>query len=423
MENIRSQTIGSRELQQTSVSSYFGLSPRWERLFILMWLLFLGLPAASLFASRVTWQTQFGVLLAIVLYLAMYVILVWRKRIPNAHSRVDITLIVALTLLTIATNAFYGANWMELFFFISSAIGLRFPPRTAIWAIGALIMIWLFIGWTGHAGFMNIGVTVLVIVGLGFGMLGFVRMGSTIRELHEAREQIQQLAAAEAIADERLRIARDLHDILGHSLSVITLKTELSRRLIETAPYRAIKELTDVESVAREALKTVRQTVLAYRQPTLSVELADAQEILEAAAIDCRIKRQVDSLAPLVDATFAWCVREAVTNVIRHAQATFCEMTLQAHGEWITLTVTNDGCDRATLHSGQSHGVKFNGVKFSGVKSNGVTGSGLLGLKERVSRVGGIFHAGSTEDGGFCVAASVPIDNEWIESNGQGADE
>ncbi|TME45085.1 MAG: sensor histidine kinase, partial [Chloroflexi bacterium] len=131
------------------------------------------------------------------------------------------------------------------------------------------------------------------------------------QQLSMAREQIGRLA----VGEERLRFARDLHDLLGHSLSVIALKSELAGRLIQSTPGLAAHEVEDIEKVARDALREVREVVAGYRQPTLAAELAGAREALTAAGIEFRVDQDHAALPPAVEAVLAWAVREGVTNV------------------------------------------------------------------------------------------------------------
>ena len=160
----------------------------------------------------------------------------------------------------------------------------------------------------------SIGVTVATI---SLTLFALARLGRANRELQAARRELADLA----VAEERARIARDLHDTLGHSLSVIALKSELARRVLPDDPARAAAEIGDVERVAREALASVRDTVSGYRQPTLAMELAGARAALTAAGIDGDVEPAPEGLPREVDAVLGWAVREGVTNVLRHSDA------------------------------------------------------------------------------------------------------
>jgi two-component system sensor histidine kinase DesK len=169
-------------------------------------------------------------------------------------------------------------------------------------------------------------------------------------------------------------MARDLHDLLGHTLSLITLKSELAGRLLEKDPRTATQEIHEVERVARQALREVREAVAGYRQQTLRGELDAARQILEAAGIDCSIEYDAQMLAPAVDNVLGWVVREGVTNVIRHSRAQRCSIRISSTDEYARVEVSNDGYPRENTKTNQ-------------------TGSGLSGLTERVAKQDGHLEA------------------------------
>jgi two-component system sensor histidine kinase DesK len=207
--------------------------------------------------------------------------------------------------------------------------------------------------------------------------------------LHEARQGL----ADRAVADERDRIARDLHDVLGHSLSLIAIKSELAGRLLPRDPDGARIEIADVERVARESLASVRDTVSGARQPTLANELENARAVLEAAGIASTLDHRAGALAPADDAVLAWAVREAVTNVVRHSGArhaaihTSRPMTTEA-----AIEVVDDGAD---------------GLAVAVVQ--GTDGTGLRGLRDRLEAVGGRLEAGPLAAGGYRLSATIPV--------------
>jgi two-component system sensor histidine kinase DesK len=213
---------------------------------------------------------------------------------------------------------------------------------------------------------------------------------SLIRQLRVAREEIARLA----VAEERLRFARDLHDLLGHSLSLIALKSELAGRLVGKAPDRAAAEMRDVETVARNALQEVRAAVAGYRQPTLASELRSAEEILTAAGISFRMEGVIDSPPPALEGVLSWTVREGVTNVIRHSRARCCTIRLSQDGALLGIEVCDDG----------------RGVAPNASAMPAASGSGLAGLAERVAAFGGHFSVGPSPSGGFRLSVQVPIE-------------
>jgi two-component system sensor histidine kinase DesK len=187
------------------------------------------------------------------------------------------------------------------------------------------------------------------------------------------------------VAEERLRFARDLHDLLGHSLSLIALKSELAGRLTEHDPARARAEMADVEAAARRALAEVRDAVSGYRSVSLAQALAEARPALAAAGVELRAPARVPELAPPVDAVLGWVVREATTNVLRHSGAATVTVELRVDDGGVAVSVVDDGRGgRAT------------------------PGAGLAGLAERVEGVGGRLDAGPAGDRGFRLAVTVP---------------
>lgn len=200
-------------------------------------------------------------------------------------------------------------------------------------------------------------------------MFGFFGLMRANEQLEEARAEVARLAAE----GERTRIARDLHDLLGHSLTTITVKAGLARKLAERDPARAAVEITEVETLARQTLTDVRAAVSGYREVTLANELAAAREVLRAAGITAQLPGAVDSVPPGNSELFAWVVREGVTNVVRHSRAHRCEIRLSPTG----IEIVDDG-----------------------VGGKCEDGNGLTGLAERVAAAGGRITAGPAERAG-----------------------
>jgi two-component system, NarL family, sensor histidine kinase DesK len=197
--------------------------------------------------------------------------------------------------------------------------------------------------------------------------------------LQLAQSEVARLAATE----ERLRIARDLHDLLGHSLSLIVLKSELAGRLAEPSPD-VRREIADIEAVARKALVEVREAVTGYRQRSLAEELDSARSVLSAAGVAAQVHVSGTPLSDPLDTLLGWAVREGTTNVVRHARAARCSITVTFDGKEATLEIVDDG-------KGGPHEM----------------GSGLNGLSERVAGAGGSVRAGAAGDG-FALRVLVP---------------
>jgi len=179
------------------------------------------------------------------------------------------------------------------------------------------------------------------------------------------------------VIEERLRLSRDLHDLLGQTLSMITLKSELARHLVTEEPERCTQELSDMERAARQTLREVREAVAGYRHPRLESELEGARQLLEAAGIDYQIDPLKEALPLAFDAVLAWTVREGVTNVIRHSRARHCRIQLTQKNGTLGAEVLNDGGRREQAESTARPGL------------------GLAGLRERVSALRGQMEAGS----------------------------
>ncbi len=199
------------------------------------------------------------------------------------------------------------------------------------------------------------------------------------RSLREAHEEIARLA----VVEERARFARDLHDVLGHSLTVATVKAELARRLVARDPERAEAEIAEIEDIARGALADLRRAVSDYRSVSLETELAAAERALTAAGIEPHLPASVDAVEPRLRATFAWVLREGVTNVIRHSGASRCWVHLEAE----RIVIEDDGC----------------GPGGEVAES----GNGLRGLCERAEQAGATVTAGRGARGGFELAARL----------------
>jgi two-component system sensor histidine kinase DesK len=206
----------------------------------------------------------------------------------------------------------------------------------------------------------------------------------TVAELQRTRAELARVA----VANERLRIARDLHDLLGQSLSLITLKAELSRRMVGADAGAAEREMAELEQVARQSLRDVRAAVGGYRQPELAAELGVARQLLAAAGVSCQITTPAGLGLPAdVDTVLAWTVREGVTNVARHARATRAGVTVTTSDDRVVAEITDDG---------------------SGAVA-GTAGSGLAGLGERVRQLGGTLMAGPAPGGGFRLQVTIPL--------------
>jgi two-component system sensor histidine kinase DesK len=273
------------------------------------------------------------------------------------------------------------AWWLSMYVVV--AAGLALPARLATVAIVVIVALTLGGAYAASGVF---DAAFLILIAFAAGGIAIRQLTLAVAQLRAARAEL----ARAAVDQERLRFARDLHDLLGHTLSVIILKSELAGRLVRQSPERAAAEVGDIEHAARDAQRQVRAAVAGYRQPVLQHELEAARQLLDAAGIGVTIECAEPAFAPAVDGLFAWTVREAVTNVIRHSGARRCDIQVRYDGSRARarLTVVDDG--RGPW----------------GAAPN--AGSGLAGLAERVASHGGTIEAGPRADGGFAVAVSAP---------------
>ncbi len=294
-------------------------------------------------------------------------------RSRSVHRYLRYALLASLALTSTLTVGQQGTTtWV--FVAVAGLWTFGFVVGVAVAAVLAIlyeICLYHVPGWSRDNG-VSLAIA-LAVLAVGGGMLAARRQ----RDLAAARRENARLA----VEEERNRMARDLHDILGHSLTVITVKAELAGRLVEVSPERAKAEIESLEALAREALADVRGAVEGFREISLAGELARAREALVAAGIEPRLPRSVDGVPPDVRELYAWAIREAVTNVIRHSGARHCTVTLSDR----ELSIVDDGPGETT--QGQ--------------------GNGLRGLGERATAVGALLETSRDADG-FRVHVVVP---------------
>ncbi|RDG39258.1 sensor histidine kinase [Streptomyces corynorhini] len=317
--------------------------------------------------------------------------MVFRHTAEAFQPRVVCTMLLLLCGLAVLLSLTMGPAWLVLFVYVSVTAGAALPGPVSWGLIVAVTGVMALIGpHQEDATDLVTGLLVPALLG-GFAMSGIRQLIRTTVELREARATVAELAADE----ERLRLARDLHDLLGHSLSLITLKSELAGRMLPGLPDRAAEQVADIERVSRQALKEVREAVTGYRKPTLPGELAGARTALAAAGVAAGLPADPPEappggpLAEENEAALAWSLREAVTNVVRHSGARRRVIALTPRrtlaGPVLELTVEDDG-DGA---------------------SAAPYGNGLTGLGERLAAVGGTLETRASRKG-FALVARVP---------------
>ncbi len=322
-----------------------------------------------------------GALVFVVTYVALVVF--WRHSDNELIAAALFSVLLAMAVaLTLADRPGWG------FLFTYCAASTAMIARSSLGLIGivvcaALAVVTALLAGGGGGTAISFGASAL-----GIGLLVLLLRDLRVRneELTGARAELTRLA----VARERERFARDLHDLLGHTLSVIALKAELAGRVLHDRPDEAAREIADVETVAREALNEVREAVSGYRQPTLDGELAGARLALSTAGIDVEVDRDDVALDPAVEAVLSWAVREGATNVIRHSGATHCSLRVRTTLTDASAEIVDDGIGAPSLNGGGA------GVGGSAV---GGSAGGAVGR-----RWGGVGGAGGGAAGGGAAA-------------------
>lgn len=311
---------------------------------------------------------------------------------PNRRSLVAV---VGLAVVVLAGSLAWPA-WVSAWLLVAMAAAVALPASAALAAVpaSALASAWTLSrsGATGDEVLAQVFVVLLA----GVAAAAFSRLVSTADELRRTREEL----ADAAVARERERFSRDLHDTLGHTLSVMVVKAAVVRRLVPTDPEAAAGHAADIEDVGRRAMAQLRDTVDGAVVPSLFDELREARTALAAAGI----RASVPSAPPVptfAAAPLAWVLREAVTNVLRHSGASRCRVDVTCDGELVRLTVADDGVGAV---------LKDSAVDGAGVDA-GASGrrGGLVGLRHRLAAVGGGLDVDAAPGGdGFVLTAWVP---------------
>ncbi|MEV5463301.1 histidine kinase, partial [Streptomyces cellulosae] len=281
------------------------------------------------------------------------------------------------------------------------ALGVRDRRRAFAIAGGFAAGTWSVSFALGASAFTALFTALLVLLGgtfMAFTAVFSVWLLNAVYELDEARETRARLA----VAEERLRFGRDLHDVMGRNLAVIALKSELAVQLAQRGRPEAVAQMVEVQRLAQESQREVREVVRGYREADLGSELAGAQGVLAAAGIDCTVSGRVPVGLPAgVQSALGWVVREAATNVLRHGDARRCAVRLELLEGRMVLSVENDGV--AEGRDGTSG-------------SSGSSGSGLAGLRERLAEIDGTLEAGPVGQGSFLLTAEIALPSDSVPS-------
>ncbi|MGX9886609.1 sensor histidine kinase [Streptomyces sp. NPDC002276] len=286
--------------------------------------------------------------------------------------------------------------------------GRRHVLAVVAGAVGAALLLQLPLGVAAPAALGTVIAVLFAAGGLAFTAAFSVWLLDAVYELDEARDTRTRLA----VAEERLRFGRDLHDVMGRNLSVIALKSELAVQLARRGRAEAVEQMIEVQRIARESQREVRDVVRGYRETALDVELAGAQGVLSAAGIECEVTGEAAGLPTEVQSALGWVVREATTNVLRHGNAGRCAVAVRVAEGSVVLTVENDGAkavgDGGIRGGGAGSSGRSIGSGGGGIASGG-GGAGLVGLRERLTAVGGELEAGAVDGDRFRVVATVPL--------------
>jgi two-component system sensor histidine kinase DesK len=314
-------------------------------------------------------------------------------------------LLCGLALTTLALAIGYGGNFMLLFVLVSLCVGsvsrsrrhlgLMLMPLSATAGIVASLH---------HEGFWSTASLAYGTFLSGLVVSVIITLFHAVAQLKATRQEL----ARSAVAQERMRFSRDLHDLLGHTLSVIVVKSEAARRLAPRDLDAALGQVADIESVGRQALTEIREAVTGYREGSLSTELDRARSALTASDIDVVVQESGPPLPPHTEALLGWVVREGVTNVVRHSGATRTVIELSTGGGQAHLAITDNGGGFATGSSVGSQVVS----PASATAVEGRFGTGLRGLTERLAAAGGSLVSGPAPAGGFRVTATLPVEEE-----------
>jgi two-component system, NarL family, sensor histidine kinase DesK len=355
---------------------------RWGWVFAAVWLFYLSDPISAIHRHHGGAAKVVGYI-AIVLFCITYIsIFVWARayRLPGVRGlplRGRALLVAALLVLGLLTLPAAGSHGTATAIYVSASSMMLLPVRYAWVLVGSLVAAIGISSYTIDSWHQEGSGNALGCLLAGLAVFGMRLAFDRNTQLMKARDEVAQLA----VSAERERMARDMHDILGHSLTVITVKAELAGRLIDVDPVRAGAEIADLERLSREALADVRATIGGYREVTLARELANARSALTAAGITADLAGAVDEVPGERRELFGWAVREGVTNVVRHSGASRCEV----HVSRDHVEVVDDGRGLEPCPSDDA--------------ADPTPGHGLAGLRERAQAAGATMSVGRGDGG------------------------
>jgi two-component system sensor histidine kinase DesK len=353
------------------------------RLYGLAFLGFLAFPVGTQLSHGVPTGKGLLGLVGLAVFVACYVRVVWRS-VPVPYDNKTPYALAGALVVGAALIPVFGYGWaVVLAFYANSLLLINVRRRWRLAALLAVTGSFIALGFVLNGDAGEVLGTAISVVAIGAFQVAFARQVEDGVRLRRARAELARLA----VAEERLRISRDLHDVLGQRLAAVALKSELAARLSRSDPERAEAEMIEVSKVAREALDEVRATVAGYRDVSLATEVRTAVALLTAASVETTVSGVPVSLSPAVEEVASWVVREASTNVVKHARADRCRIVLGRVPAGLSVEVSDDGVGSAgeLVHAG----------------------NGLSGLAERIAAIDGSFDVGPV-DGWFTVRAVIP---------------
>jgi two-component system sensor histidine kinase DesK len=374
--------------QAPSIRDRYHARTRSGRLRMLIWLIFIAIPVINAITSQTTGPAKALTVLAAAAFVAVFIAVATTDVKPLA-DRLAFPAMAFLLAIATALTVLDRESWATLFIYTVAVGAMCLRQRLALGGVLLCTGLCIAASLVGGSSFGTAISFAISTAGIGMLMLVMADLRTRNAELHEARTELARLA----VAEERIRFARDLHDLLGHSLSLIALKAELAGRLLPHQGRDAAVHVSEIEDVARGALSEVREAVSGYRRMTLDDELEGARVALSAAGIEADVLRPSVTPDPTVEAVLAWTVREGATNVIRHSHAGRCSLKVIAGLGKAGVEVVDDGRGEDPETAG----------------ANGHPGHGIEGLRERVQRLHGRVEAGARPEGGFRLAVNVPV--------------
>ena len=308
---------------------------------------------------------------------------------PRATRRSSVAVAVLAGVVAIGSLAW--SAWAPAWLLVAMSAAVALPTPAALVAVPASALVSALTLARSGATRDEVLAQAFVVLLAGVAAAAFSRLVSTAEELRRTREDL----AEAAVARERERFSRDLHDTLGHTLSVMVVKAAVVRRLVRTDPVAAAEHATDIEEVGRQAMAQLRETVDGTVVPRLADELREARMSLAAAGIHATV-RSVQPVPPVAVAPLAWAVREGVTNVLRHSGASECLVDVTHDGGRVRLTVADDGVGAPAAFAAPAADAGHPGRR-----------GGLEGLRDRLSAAGG-GHDVAPGTNGFTLRAWVP---------------